>query len=270
MDFPVIEVYIHNGIYARPGAGVGTPTQAPSVCLYEGGVLKKWGFQSVLVGRLTPPGSTTLSMFKLHLDESNAVNIPPLPPGVTVLQAISDYLRELFKFSFGMMKKSLGHVDESSLRFCLTVPAVWTEKAKITMREAAIQAGIVSETDPQDRLLLVGEPEAAALYCETFLEQYNLQEDDTFLICDAGGGTIDLVLYRVSVEEDGTRSLIEEVAGDGGMCGSVTLDLRFKTFIEDIFAKCKGVVDKLTDIELDNMVKTFAQVLKVQGVYIDK
>lgn len=260
--------YIDNKILVRPGAGVGTPTQAPSVSLYEGGNLKKWGFQST--ARSPAPGSTTLSMFKLHLDESNAVNIPPLPPGVTVLQAISDYLRELFKFSFGMMKKSLGHVDESSLRFCLTVPAVWTEKAKITMREAAIQAGIVSETDPQDRLLLVGEPEAAALYCETFLEQYNLQEDDTFLICDAGGGTIDLVLYRVSVEEDGTRSLIEEVAGDGGMCGSVTLDLRYKAFIEDIFAKCEGVVEPLSNKELDGMVKEFAQELKVRDGCTDK
>ena len=71
---------------------------------------------------------------------------------------------------------------------CLTVPAMWSDKAKSTMREAAIKAGLITETDHRDRLMLISEPEAAALYCEKKCDQFNLRHGDRFMICDAGGG----------------------------------------------------------------------------------
>ena len=64
---------------------------------------------------------------------------------------------------------------------------MWSDKAKSTMRDAAIKAGLINEMDHRDRLMLISEPEAAALYCEKKCDQFNLRHGDRFMICDAGG-----------------------------------------------------------------------------------
>jgi molecular chaperone DnaK (HSP70) len=75
----------------------------------------------------------------------------------------------------------------------MTVPAIWTDKAKAMMREAAIKAGIIDGHDPLERLVFVAEPEAAAAYCENKYNAWNLSHECRFMIVDAGGGTIDLI-----------------------------------------------------------------------------
>lgn len=59
----------------------------------------------------------------------------------------------------------------------------------MTLSQAAKKAGISPVT-------LIKEPEAAALY--TIREQdFALKRGDVLLVCDAGGGTVDLVSYKV-------------------------------------------------------------------------
>ena len=69
--------------------------------------------------------------------------------------------------------------------YLITVPAIWSDLAKDLTRQAAARAGI-----PDDKLFLVTEPEAAALYCATTCEEVDLDDGDHFLVCDAGGGTV--------------------------------------------------------------------------------
>lgn len=78
---------------------------------------------------------------------------------------------------------------------------MWSDRAKAAMREAAIRAGLVSRTDPAERLMLISEPEAAALYCEKKSEQFNLCHGQRFMICDAGGGTVDLIVFEIDQSE---------------------------------------------------------------------
>ena len=64
---------------------------------------------------------------------------------------------------------------------------MWSDKSKQAMRDAAILAGIINEDDHLDRLMLISEPEAAAIYCEKTCEQFDMTDGDEFMICDAGG-----------------------------------------------------------------------------------
>ena len=64
---------------------------------------------------------------------------------------------------------------------------MWSDKSKQAMRDAAILAGIINEDDHHDRLMLISEPEAAAIYCEKTCEQFDMADGDEFMICDAGG-----------------------------------------------------------------------------------
>ncbi|KAI7897314.1 uncharacterized protein EV154DRAFT_454752 [Mucor mucedo] len=241
--------------------GVTAYSQTPTRSAYTNGKLIKWGGFGEVAKFIQ-----IISLFKLHLDETKKdLNIPELASGIDVEQAISDYLKAIFEHTCGQLEAHFGRsFDTNKLRFCLTVPVIWTEKAKIIMRDAVIRAGLISKEDPQDRLLLVGEPEAAAMYCETFLDEYNLKPGQNFLICDAGGGTVDLVVYRISGDKKGKNSLMEEVVGDGASCGSTTLDVRFRRFVSDNIKLFFEDEDPLTDKELDAIVKVFTDETKSQ------
>jgi dTDP-4-dehydrorhamnose reductase len=64
---------------------------------------------------------------------------------------------------------------------------MWSDQAKQIMRNAAIQAKLIQSTDHRDRLMLISEPEAAALYCERTCDKFDMKHGDEFMICDAGG-----------------------------------------------------------------------------------
>ena len=75
----------------------------------------------------------------------------------------------------------------TQLDFIITVPAVWSEKAKHLTATCAADAGMGS----QNQLHIVSEPEAAAIYAFSKFNEINsgsLELGDTFVLCDAGGG----------------------------------------------------------------------------------
>lgn len=70
------------------------------------------------------------------------------------------------------------------------------------MREAAISAGLVAssragDTTWRDRLRIITEPEAAAVHCAQLNDLHHLKPSQNFIVCDAGGGTVDLAVYKV-------------------------------------------------------------------------
>src|SRR6266487_1470672 len=80
------------------------------------------------------------------------------------------------------------------------------EEAQHATRECAEAAGM----GRADTLLMTSEPEAAAAYALKKIEPHNLKVGNSIVICDAGGGTVDLVTYRIKtlrpvlkVEESG-------------------------------------------------------------------
>ncbi|KAI7887681.1 uncharacterized protein EV154DRAFT_554491 [Mucor mucedo] len=233
-------------------------SHVPTRLAYLNGKLFKWGAFGIVL-----KDAKTVSLFKLHLDETKKGLIPELPYGLEIEQAISDYLRSIFEHTCTFLSRRIGkEIDTNKLRFCLPVPDGWTEKARNTMRNAVIRAGIISKEDPEDRLLLVSESEAIALYCETFLVEYNLKPGQNFLICDAGRFNVNVVVYRKTVDNNGKNSLMEEVAGDSVISGYTTLDPHFRNFVSDNVNLFFKNVKPLTDRELDNIVDIFTNDIK--------
>jgi molecular chaperone DnaK (HSP70) len=70
------------------------------------------------------------------------------------------------------------------------------------MREAAIAAGLVTSARAddntwRDRLKIITEPEAAVVHCAHLTDLHHLKPSQNFIVCNAGGGTIDLAVYKV-------------------------------------------------------------------------
>lgn len=71
------------------------------------------------------------------------------------------YLTELVNHTNKILQRRFGPaVEEMEMQYVLTVPAIWSDKAKDATLNAALKARI-----PQRNMTLVSEPEAAALYC---------------------------------------------------------------------------------------------------------
>lgn len=178
-------------IKSWPKTGHQYNEKTPTVISY-GSTPPAWG------GRVRPTDREAKRLFKLGLEPRIAVHYqrstrseywprwrqrPSEPVDIT-----TDYLGCIYKY---VHEVALFHqygnefLQKQRMQYVITVPAIWSNHAKALTRQAAVMAGF-----PDDELSLIAEPEAAALYCASIYENFDLERGDMFMICDAGGGTV--------------------------------------------------------------------------------
>jgi hypothetical protein len=81
--------------------------------------------------------------------------------------------------------------------------------------------------------------EAAATYALQRQELRSLEPGDTFVVCDAGGGTVDLISYTV-VKLAPVLEVKEAAPGTGELCGSTYLNRRFQEYLESRLGQQQG------------------------------
>ncbi|MFK0141336.1 Hsp70 family protein [Streptomyces murinus] len=139
--------------------------------------------------------------------------------------------------------------DEDDIRWCLTVPACWSDYQKAVMRDVAKNAGLPSE---DGRVLLSLEPESAAHHARVSGVRVVGDPDATgddlmapgarFMVVDCGGGTVDITAY----ENDSDGRMIEIGQSLGGRFGSDFLNRAFET---DHLLDCLGDEEVLAEIK---------------------
>ncbi|RFU34294.1 hypothetical protein B7463_g2070, partial [Scytalidium lignicola] len=186
----------------------------------------EWGFQ-------IPPLVERYQWFKLGLGGSKS------PPNqkVSSEDLTAAYLAKLCDHLMYTLEQKVGQavLRTIPIEFCLTVPAIWSEVAKEKTLRACEKAGVKSNS----KILLVSEPEAAAIYSLHGLDPHGLNVGDSFVLCDAGGGTVDLISYTIT-DLYPMLKVKEAAAGTGGLCGSTFLNRRFGEFLEAKLGKEPG------------------------------
>ncbi|KAK8071086.1 hypothetical protein PG997_011289 [Apiospora hydei] len=221
---------------------VSNDVKVPTIISYNPADISdfKWGYQVKL-------GDKAIVGIKLLLDPDQKK--PSCLPGSgkrTALKTLpkpavdiaADYIGAVYEYAVKEIRKgSVGRFfDTCEREFVLTVPAVWSDKAKDLTLQAATKAGLGTVT-------MIKEPEAAAIY--TLSEQtLGLQKDDIYVICDAGGGTVDLITYEVA--QAYPLELAEVVPGSGGMAGAIGLNKRFEDSVRDLIGEVQMAALKST------------------------
>ncbi|KAJ4271772.1 hypothetical protein NW762_000478 [Fusarium torreyae] len=217
--------------------------KAPTQLHYDGnGGKVSWGYAIA-------PEKEPLKWFKLLLLDDR--DLPPDVARSTQLQEarrlrneanrdpieiIASFLRKLWNHSLESIERSVGPdlLKRSNFQVVITLPAIWPPYAQQKMKQAAQESGIL---DPRPdagttTLRFVSEPEAAALATIKDLAQRStIEAGDTITVCDAGGGTVDLISYIVESVEPFVAK--ECVKGDGDLCGGVFLDEGFIKLVEE-------------------------------------
>ncbi|POS74752.1 hypothetical protein DHEL01_v206854 [Diaporthe helianthi] len=189
----------------------------------------EWGF-------LIPadvPSSEVLQWFKLKLDDRPSV-AAVIPQNIrdlnerTIDQVIVDYLSSLRTEIMRALtdRISADLLGDYELKYVLTVPAIWSERATQRTRSTFQEAMNIHRA--QD-ITVVSEPEAAAI-CELQVAETRIvEEGGCIMILDAGGGTVDLISY--AVRQLHPLIVDEAVAGSGDVCGGATVTSRFETWL---------------------------------------
>lgn len=118
----------------------------------------------------------------------------------------------------------------------VTVPAVWSDLAKSRTMQAFDMAGFNNNGFPKlTQIMTITEPEAAAIFTIKTLrggaQAEKLSIGDGFVVCDMGGGTVDLISYRVAELQP---TVVEEATvGNGDQCGATFVDRAFIQWLED-------------------------------------
>ncbi|ESP02145.1 hypothetical protein LOTGIDRAFT_212681 [Lottia gigantea] len=131
-----------------------------------------------------------------------------------------------------------------TVRWVLTVPAIWDENAKQFMREAAHKGGLIDKQN-SDQLVIALEPEAASLHCRNLpstnflgykdnnLAKPTFEPGTKYLVVDAGGGTIDVVAHKIRKDE----RIKELFRATGGAWGGTVIDRQFLLLLIKIFGQ---------------------------------
>ena len=182
--------------------GNGMAEKAPSLLTYKNSdSMPSWGFRAQ-----REINGVRIAHFKLGLQKDLRVYSPvpansplggyltdhdwrhPSLPTKKAINFTADYLSGICSYSKERLESHYGNarLQNQQIAYVITVPAIWGDEAKELTRQAAETAGI-----PRRELILITEPEAAAVYCSSKCKQEGgLKAGDRFLICDAGGGTV--------------------------------------------------------------------------------
>ncbi|KAI4286825.1 MAG: hypothetical protein L6R35_003918 [Caloplaca aegaea] len=176
--------------------------------------------------RLDPSQSRGSSTLATRYPDPNSA---PLMDGQGPEQLVKDYLTALRHHAERVLRHKVPEsaLDSTPVEFVITVPAVWSDRAQASTRRCAELAGMGDGSS----LHIITEPEAAAMYALDAMDPHNIKVGDTFVLCDAGGGTVDLISYKVSALKP-TLRITEATPGSGSLCGSTILNRIFHDFLQ--------------------------------------
>ncbi|KAK6523102.1 hypothetical protein TWF694_006000 [Orbilia ellipsospora] len=224
-----------------PGAEYREEISVPTELSYHNASINKYDW-----GWAIPWNQRRLCWFKLLL-ESNDPEIlrkVNMPQGLDVIDVVTHFLSSLYLHILSKVVKQWAEAPQ--IDFVLTVPALWNESAKQRTLKCAENAGFMRGHN----LTSISEPEAAALFCSTVK---NLKVNERFVVCDAGGGTVDVVTYDC-LEVTPTLKLRQCSEPDGAFAGSSAVDRNFQDYFKDTIG---DEDEKLTWQSHQSVIKNF-------------
>ncbi|KAF2127870.1 hypothetical protein P153DRAFT_432314 [Dothidotthia symphoricarpi CBS 119687] len=149
---------------------------------------------------------------------------------------VTDYLTKVFEWLEQEVEK-FGSVlrKHTATDIVVTVPTEWSYMAMNSTFRALSKAGFNQLNFPKlEEVMFITEPEAAALYTARYYRDEKreefLREREYFILCDAGGGTVDVVSYQVQRLYPSLQ--LDQVGlPTGEKCGSIFINQKFKEWI---------------------------------------
>ena len=143
-----------------------------------------------------------------------------------LIKIISKFLEKMRDEAIGELKSKDTYIEKlkdseiiDKVKWILTVPAIWSDKSKTCMLEAAKMAKLIKKGDDPSNFFAL-EPEAAACYFAKSGNAQNSVLENPYIICDLGGGTADITTHVRKLDKNGNHIISEIYPPTGGDYGS--------------------------------------------------
>ncbi|EMD33097.1 hypothetical protein CERSUDRAFT_98705 [Gelatoporia subvermispora B] len=267
------------GVRRYPGQeGKAGDSKIPSILYYDKyGAVQAAGAEALLPSILDKAEDeewVKVEWFKLHLRPTNMPRkdseakynrMTDLPHGKTIVDVFADFLRYLYSCTKQYIIETHASGDllwdslEDQIDFVLSHPNGWGGAQQAQMRSAATQAGLVRDThDGQARIQFVTEGEASVHFCiSNGLASDAMKDQETIMVVDAGGGTVDISTYTVKMDVGLT---MEEIAVPECIFqGSAIVSFRAREYLTDKLASSRYANDQ----DVAEMFKEFDRSTKL-------
>lgn len=229
-----------------PGSDDRGDRKVPTTIVYNAdGSISSWGFMCADDDHDT--SKTRRDFFKIFLDPETLdaaqhQGLSNVPQSTTqARQFVTDYLKQIYahvkdSIEMRMGIKHVGGWDRMAVLFLFSAPTTWTSMAIINTFKGAIHdAGFGTGGPKHSALVDLTESEAAAV-ATLKTGAISLKENSVFLTVDAGGGTTDLALMRVTSTNSSFPQLSQVAAVSGVGVGSSLIDRAFARLVSQRMA----------------------------------
>ncbi|KAG8957671.1 hypothetical protein FRC03_009916 [Tulasnella sp. 419] len=248
--------------------------KVPTVLYYDNtGKLRAAGGQTLDRGTIAQAVReqwTRVEWFKLLLRPDSLAqqlqNAPEteIPPNKRLVTVIADFLRYMHNLALEHFHQAMdtGGKTWDELKdqvvYILSHPNGWNTFQHPVMREAAILAGLVPNSDQgNSRIIFVSEGEASLHWCMSRgIGRGDLEVGSHFIVVDAGGGTIDISSFKTV--DTLPLKFEESSVPDCFLQGSALVTKAFKTFVQE---KLRGSSFRDPEI-IERMVDDFDREVK--------
>ena len=223
-----------------PGRFQANENKVPTIVVYPTGSDEpsSWGFLSETATETTSEDKEYKEWFKTCLD-ADKLRQKQLedPEGAPVnLQEVErwycDYLRKMYDYLKFKLGGELSGVtwEDARIEFIFSVPTTWAPVPTVeNFKRIVRDAGFGSQTKHSVNIGLT-EAEAAAVHVS--IEAPGIfHENDILLVCDAGGGTTDLSVLRVTGTVNQAINLQQLDVVFGETIGSAAIDYEFEQLV---------------------------------------
>lgn len=228
----------------------------PTALVYDAdGSLLSWGFICA-DDDTTVPGRTRREFFKIFLDGDTLTaaqqhGLSNTPRDTTEAQRfLRDYLQQIYAHVKETIEMQIGnrHIGgwkDMAVSFLFSVPTTWTNMAIInTFKGTVRDAGFGIEGPRHTAYVDLTEAEAAAVATlKTSAIKFNV--GSMFLTVDAGGGTTDLALMRVTSNHTSFPQMSQVSAVRGIGIGSALIDRAFARLVAQRLAAYPDAQERL-------------------------
>ncbi|KAH9840789.1 uncharacterized protein C8Q71DRAFT_794860 [Rhodofomes roseus] len=229
----------------QEGEDKSRDTKIPSVVYYDdGGKVRAVGAEACLDSTRVEAqenGWTLVEWFKLRLRPSGTQGKGESLPKIWITKSVIDIFADYLAYLVRCAKEFIAELplgrqvlkSEANVEYVMSHPNAWGGKQQNNMRRAAILAGLVPDTHAgHARVHFVTEGEASLHFCiVNGLTQDIMKVDNHILIVDAGGGTVDLSMYKVL--NASPLNIVESSAPDCLLHGSTFVDTLARIMLQE-------------------------------------
>ncbi|KAI4648335.1 hypothetical protein J4E93_004747 [Alternaria ventricosa] len=216
-----------------PGRTQANENKVPTLLVYpqNSEAPSSWGFLAETAQESSGAGHESREWFKIMLDEDLLEQMRSKssePSKVPHIKEVEKWYKDYFSYLYRTIEARLrgelaSRWEDANIEFIFSVPTTWKPIPTVERFRKTISAAGFGSCASHTASIGLTEAEAAAVHTARSMPGI-FKENELLFVCDVGGGTTDLSVFRVKNTQGGSLTLEQIDVVFGATIGAAQLD----------------------------------------------